>query len=72
MSPLQHMLLSLRLAIARLPSILNLKLVHKGGDLKVLLLHNHGKFSDGTSHFSNLFINGSSLCHHGRHEYCTR
>ena len=29
-----------RMAFARLPSILNLKLVHKCGDLKVFLFHN--------------------------------
>ena len=61
-----------RMAFAELPSILNFKLVHKRGDLKVFLLHGLGKLSYSMSHFSNLFVNGGSLRHHGRHSYCTR
>ena len=54
-----------RMALARLPSILNFKLVHKCDDLKIFLLHGLGKLSYSMSHFSNLFINGGSLRHHG-------
>ena len=39
MSILGCMLMCVRMAFAGLPSILNLKLVHKCGDLKVFLLH---------------------------------
>ena len=72
MKSLGCMLMRVRITFAGLPLILALELVHKHGNLKVFLLHSLGKLSYGMSHFSNLFVNGGSLRHHGCHSYCTR